>query len=340
MIFIDACFRKQTPYTPIWMMRQAGRYLREYQEVRQQAKNFLDLCANVKLATEVTLQPIEILDVDAAILFSDILLLPHAMGLPLEFLPSIGPKFTRTIANLEDIHALHTGAHQQLSYVYTIVSSVRSKLDSSKALIGFSGAPWTLATYMIEGQGSKTYQNSKRLLYTQPTIVHALLEKLTTEIIAYLSAQVEAGADALMIFDSWAGALELEAYLEFGWNYIQKLARALKAKHPKTPLIIFPKGVGAYLAHLNGDFEVFGCDWGTPLKMAQEILGDRYVLQGNLEPARLYSPEAMLEGVDRILEVMGKTPGFIFNLGHGMLPDLPRAQAIELVRLVRQKSRR
>ncbi|WP_104689914.1 uroporphyrinogen decarboxylase [Helicobacter felis] len=340
MIFIDACFRKATPYTPIWMMRQAGRYLREYQEVRQQAKNFLDLCANVKLATEVTLQPIEILDVDAAILFSDILLLPHAMGLPLEFLPGIGPKFTRTITNLEDIHALHTGAHQQLNYVYEIISSVRAQLDKSKALIGFSGAPWTLATYMIEGQGSKTYRHCKKLLYSQPEILHALLEKLSSELIAYLSAQVEAGADALMIFDSWAGALELEAYLTFGWNYIQKITRALKAKYPKIPLIIFPKGVGTYLAHLSGDFEVLGCDWGTPLKMAQEILGDRYVLQGNLEPARLYSPEAMLEGVDRILEVMGKAPGFIFNLGHGMIEDLPRAQAIELVRLVRQKSRR
>ncbi|WP_104711075.1 uroporphyrinogen decarboxylase [Helicobacter felis] len=340
MIFIDACFRKATPYTPIWMMRQAGRYLREYQEVRQQAKNFLDLCANVKLATEVTLQPIEILDVDAAILFSDILLLPHAMGLPLEFLPGIGPKFTRTITNLEDIHALHTGAHQQLNYVYEIISSVRAQLDKSKALIGFSGAPWTLATYMIEGQGSKTYRHCKKLLYSQPEILHALLEKLSSELIAYLSAQVEAGADALMIFDSWAGALELEAYLTFGWNYIQKITRALKAKYPKIPLIIFPKGVGAYLAHLSGDFEVLGCDWGTPLKMAKDILGDHYVLQGNLEPARLYSPEAMAEGVDRILEVMGKAPGFIFNLGHGMIEDLPRAQAIELVRLVRQKSRR
>ncbi|WP_120951600.1 uroporphyrinogen decarboxylase [Helicobacter sp. L8] len=339
MIFIDACFRRATPYTPIWMMRQAGRYLREYQEVRQKAKNFLDLCANVKLASEVTLQPIEILDVDAAILFSDILLLPYAMGLPLEFLPNVGPKFTHTITSLEDIQALKPQAHQQLDYVYEIVSSVRAQLDKSKALIGFSGAPWTLATYMIEGQGSKTYQHSKRLLYSQPEMLHALLDKLTTELIAYLSKQAEAGANALMIFDSWAGALELEAYLTFGWGYIQKITHALKAKHPNIPLIVFPKGVGAYLAHLGGEFEVFGCDWGTPLAMAKDILGDRYVLQGNLEPARLYSQVAMSEGVERIFETMGKKEGFIFNLGHGMIADLPRAHALELVSLVRQKSR-
>ncbi len=340
MIFIDACFRKPTPYTPIWLMRQAGRYLSEYQEVRRQAKHFLDLCANVKLATEVTLQPIEILDVDAAILFSDILLLPHAMGLPLEFLPNMGPKFSRTITNLEDIQALRPQAYQQLGYVYEIVANVRAQLDKSKALIGFSGAPWTLATYMIEGQGSKTYQHSKKLLYGQPQVLHALLEKLSAELIAYLSKQAEAGANALMLFDSWAGALELEAYLTFGWSYIQQITHALKAKHPNVPLIIFPKGVGAYLGHLNGDFDVFGCDWGTPLKMAQEILGDRYVLQGNLEPARLYSQEAMIQGVERILKVMGKDPGFIFNLGHGMIADLPRVHALELVHLVREKSRR
>ncbi|BCZ18010.1 Uroporphyrinogen decarboxylase HemE [Helicobacter sp. NHP19-003] len=340
MVFIDACFRQETPYTPIWMMRQAGRYLSEYQAVRKRAKNFLDLCADVKLATEVTLQPIEILDVDAAILFSDILLLPHKMGLPLEFLPSFGPKFTQTIQNLEDMKALKRGAYKDLGFVYEIVSSVRAKLDKSKALIGFSGAPWTLATYMLEGQGSKTYSRSKKILYTEPATVHALLEALSDEIIGYLDMQAQAGANALMLFDSWAGALELEAYLEFGWSYIDKITKALKLKHPKIPLIVFPKGVGAYLGHLKGDFEVFGCGWGVPLKLAKEILGGHYVLQGNLEPARLYSQEAMVEGVEHIFGLMGKKAGFIFNLGHGMLPDLPRANAIELVRLVRTQSKR
>lgn len=338
MVFIDACFRQETPYTPIWMMRQAGRYLHEYQAVRKKTKNFLDLCADVKLATEVTLQPIEILDVDAAILFSDILLLPHKMGLPLEFIPGFGPKFPQTITSLEDIKALKRGAFQDLGFVYEIVASVRSQLDKSKALIGFSGAPWTLATYMLEGQGSKTYSRSKKILYSQPTTAHALLEALSAEIIGYLDMQAQAGANALMLFDSWAGALELEAYLEFGWSYIDKITKALKLKHPKIPLIVFPKGVGAYLGHLKGDFEVFGCGWGVPLALAKEVLGDRYVLQGNLEPARLYSREAMGEGVKRIFEVMGKKAGFIFNLGHGMLPDLPRTNASELVRLVRETS--
>ncbi|WP_104690688.1 uroporphyrinogen decarboxylase [Helicobacter heilmannii] len=340
MIFIDACFRKETPYTPIWMMRQAGRYLSEYQEVRKKAKNFLDLCADVKLATEVTLQPIEILDVDAAILFSDILLLPHKMGLPLEFIPSFGPKFTQTIQSLEDVKALKAQAYKDLGFVYEIVASVRSRLDKSKALIGFSGAPWTLATYMLEGQGSKTYSLSKKILYSQSAVAHALLEALSVEIIAYLDMQAQAGANALMLFDSWAGALELEAYLEFGWSYIEKITKALKSKHPKIPLIVFPKGVGAYLGYLRGDFEVFGCGWGVPLSLAKEVLGDRYVLQGNLEPARLYSQGAMCEGVKRIFKVMGKKVGFIFNLGHGMLPDLPRAHATQLVRLVREMSQR
>ncbi|WP_163555699.1 uroporphyrinogen decarboxylase [Helicobacter suis] len=339
MVFIDACLGKQTPYTPIWMMRQAGRYLSEYQEIRKQAKNFLDLCANVDLASAITLQPVEILDVDAAILFSDILVLPHTMGLPLEFVPGFGPKFLRGIESLEDIQVLHT-AYQKLEFVYDTLSSVRAKLEPSKALIGFSGAPWTLATYMVESQGSKTYHKSKKLLYTDPKLLHMLLDMLSTEIIGYLSMQIKAGADVIMLFDSWANALECKAYLEFGWSYIQKITHTLKTMHKTTPIIVFPKGISGYLEYLNGDFDVFGCDWSTPLELAKRILGHRYVLQGNLEPARLYNQEAMLEGVMHILKVMGKDPGFIFNLGHGMLADLPRTTAIELVRLVHEKTKR
>lgn len=339
MIFIDACFRKKTPYTPIWLMRQAGRYLSEYRATRAKAGGFLDLCKNVNLATEVTLQPVEILDVDAAILFSDILVVPLEMGLPLEFLSGEGPHFNRTITALEDVKALGC-AKDKLGYVYDAVSSIRSKLPKDKALIGFCGSPWTLATYMIEGQGSKTYAKSKAMLYKQPQVLKALLERLSDELKAYLEGQIQAGANAVQIFDSWAGALEQEAYLEFSWGYMKDIAKYIKGKYPHIPVMLFPKGIGAYLDKIDGEFDVFGVDWGTPMNMAKEKLGKKYVLQGNLEPSRLYDVDSMRRGVKEILEIMGKDGGHIFNLGHGMLPDLPRENAIELVKMVREATRR
>lgn len=339
MIFIDACFRKQTPYTPIWLMRQAGRYLSEYRATRAKAGGFLDLCKNVNLATEVTLQPVEILDVDAAILFSDILVVPLEMGLPLEFLSGEGPHFNRTITTLEDIKALGS-AKDKLGYVYDAVSSIRSKLPKDKALIGFCGSPWTLATYMIEGQGSKTYAKSKAMLYKQPQVLKALLERLSDELKAYLEGQIQAGANAVQIFDSWAGALEQEAYLEFSWKYMKDIAKYIKGKYPHIPVMLFPKGIGAYLDKITGEFDVFGVDWGTPMNLAKEKLGKKYVLQGNLEPSRLYDVDSMRRGVKEILDIMGKDGGHIFNLGHGMLPDLPRENAIELVKMVREISSR
>ena len=339
MIFIDACFRKQTPYTPIWLMRQAGRYLSEYRATRAKAGGFLDLCKNVNLATEVTLQPVEILDVDAAILFSDILVVPLEMGLPLEFLSGEGPHFNRTITTLEDVKALGS-AKDKLGYVYDAVSSIRSKLPKDKALIGFCGSPWTLATYMIEGQGSKTYAKSKAMLYKQPQVLKALLERLSDELKAYLEGQIQAGANAVQIFDSWAGALEQEAYLEFSWKYMKDIAKYIKGKYPHIPVMLFPKGIGAYLDKITGEFDVFGVDWGTPMNLAKEKLGGKYVLQGNLEPSRLYDVDSMRRGVKEILDIMGKDGGHIFNLGHGMLPDLPRENAIELVKMVREISSR
>ena len=339
MIFIDACFRKKTPYTPIWLMRQAGRYLSEYRATRAKAGGFLDLCKNVNLATEVTLQPVEILDVDAAILFSDILVVPLEMGLPLEFLSGEGPHFNRTITTLEDVKALGS-AKNKLGYVYDAVSSIRSKLPKDKALIGFCGSPWTLATYMIEGQGSKTYAKSKAMLYKQPQVLKALLERLSDELKAYLEGQIQAGANAVQIFDSWAGALEQEAYLEFSWKYMKDIAKYIKGKYPHIPVMLFPKGIGAYLDKITGEFDVFGVDWGTPMNLAKEKLGKKYVLQGNLEPSRLYDVDSMRRGVKEILDIMGKDGGHIFNLGHGMLPDLPRENAIELVKMVRESTRR
>lgn len=340
MIFIDACFRKPTPYTPIWLMRQAGRYLTEYKATRAQAGSFLDLCKNVELATEVTLQPVEILDVDAAILFSDILVVPLEMGLGLEFVTGEGPKFKQTIATQNDVDSLKSGAFKNLEYVYDTLSMLRQKLPKDKALIGFCGSPWTLATYMIEGEGSKTYTKSKKMLYSNPTLLHSLLSKISDELKGYLARQIESGANAVQIFDSWAGALECSAYFEFSWRYMQDIAQFLKNKYPHIPVMLFPKGIAGFLDHIDGVFDVFGVDWSTPMELAKQKLGHKYVLQGNLEPARLYDRDSMIGGVEAILRVMGKESGHIFNLGHGMLPDLPRQNAIDLIQIVRERTKR
>ncbi|WP_394977617.1 uroporphyrinogen decarboxylase [uncultured Helicobacter sp.] len=340
MIFVDACFRKPTPYTPIWLMRQAGRYLTEYKATRAQAGSFLDLCKNVELATEVTLQPVEILDVDAAILFSDILVVPLEMGLGLEFVAGEGPKFKQTIATQNDVDSLKGGAFKNLEYVYDTLSMLRQKLPKDKALIGFCGSPWTLATYMIEGEGSKTYTKSKKMLYSNPTLLHSLLSKISDELKGYLARQIESGANAVQIFDSWAGALECSAYFEFSWRYMQDIAQFLKNKYPHIPVMLFPKGIAGFLDHIDGVFDVFGVDWSTPMELAKQKLGHKYVLQGNLEPARLYDRDSMIDGVEAILRVMGKESGHIFNLGHGMLPDLPRQNAIDLIQIVRERTKR
>lgn len=340
MIFIDACFRKPTAYTPVWLMRQAGRYLSEYKQTRKKAGSFLDLCKNVPLATEVTLQPVDILDVDAAILFSDILVVPMEMGMSLEFLAGEGPHFKETIDTLEDVNMLQSNAYTRLEYVYDTLSSIRSKLPKDKALIGFCGSPWTLATYMIEGHGSKTYAKSKEILYKEPNILKALLERLSEELKHYLERQILAGADAVQIFDSWASALESEMYMRFSWHYMKDIAHFIKSKYPHIPVMLFPKGIAGYLDAIDGNFDVFGVDWSTPMSLAKQKLGDKYVLQGNLEPSRLYDRDSMERGIDEILSIMGKKEGHIFNLGHGMLPNLPRENAIALVQMVREKSKR
>lgn len=330
MVFVDACFRKETPYTPVWFMRQAGRYLQEYKEVRKEAGDFLSLCKNPKLASAVTLQPVDILNVDAAILFSDILVVPLEMGMDLGFFAGEGPKFSKPIATAQDLDGLRDDAYTRLNYVYDTISLTRQKLAKDKALIGFCGAPWTLATYMIEGEGSKTYAKSKKILYSTPKLLHQLLQKITYNLERYLEAQIQAGVNAVMVFDSWANALEEEAYLEFGWAYCKQISAYLKAKYPHIPVILFPKGISGFLDRIDGEFDVFGVDWSTPLQLAQQKLGKRYVLQGNLEPCKIYDKEKMLQGAKEILDLM-QNKGHIFNLGHGMLPDLPREHAIALV---------
>jgi len=323
-IFVDACFGKETPYTPVWMMRQAGRYLPEYMKVRAQAGNFLNLCHDPKKACEVTLQPVDIVGVDAAILFSDILVVPNEMGMDLKFVTGEGPKFDYPIKDETDLNNLIGGeeAASKLTYVYDTIKLIKEQLAEDKALIGFTGAPWTLATYMIEGEGTKTYNICKKMMYSNPKLLHKILAKVTEVVKFYMEKQIEAGIDVVQIFDSWAAAIEPSKYDEFSWKYMVEIADYLKAKYPHIPIIMFPKGIPAFLDKVYGNFEVFGVDWSTPMGLAKEKLGSRYVLQGNMEPCRLYSKEATTECVEALQEIMGGKR-HIFNLGHGILPDVP-----------------
>ncbi|KYJ87515.1 uroporphyrinogen decarboxylase [Sulfurovum riftiae] len=345
-IFVDACLGKETPYTPVWMMRQAGRYLPEYMAVRAEAGDFLSLCHDPKKAAEVTIQPLDIVGVDAAILFSDILVIPDEMGMDLSFVKGEGPKFSDPIKTQADVDRLLGGeaAADKLTYVYDTIKLLREQLDArgdEKALIGFTGAPWTLATYMIEGQGTKTYNICKKMMYSNPKLLHSILEKVTEVVKYYMEKQIQAGIDVVQIFDSWAAAIEPGKYDEFSWKYMVEIAEYLKEKYPHIPVIMFPKGIAAFIERglVYGNFDVLGVDWGTPMALAKEKLGDKYVLQGNMEPCRLYSKEATTECVEAIQEVMdGKR--HIFNLGHGILPDVPVENAIHFVSECQRVSRK
>ncbi|MBZ7940755.1 uroporphyrinogen decarboxylase [Campylobacter molothri] len=338
MIFIDACFKKTTPYTPIWMMRQAGRYLPEYMRIRQEAGDFLSLCKDYKKASEVSLQPVEILGVDAAIIFSDILVVPLEMGMKLRFEKGEGPVFDNPISNIEDLKKLDTqNAHQKLNYVYDALKLTREKLPKDKALIGFCGSPWTIATYMIEGGGSKNYAKCKKMLYQNPELLHLILSNLTEVLKLYLEEQIKAGANAIQIFDSWASALEYNEFFIFSFNYMLKISNFIKNKYPNIPVILFPKGISGYLDKIEGNFDVFGVDWSTPLELARDKLSHKYTLQGNMEPCRLYDKNSIKESVDQILQIM-KNKAHIFNLGHGILPDIPVENAKYFIKLVQESS--
>jgi uroporphyrinogen decarboxylase len=345
-IFVDACLGKETPHTPVWMMRQAGRYLPEYMAVRAKAGNFLNLCHNPELAAEVTIQPLDVVGVDAAILFSDILVIPNEIGMKLEFLNGEGPVFEKPIATVADVDALIGGkeASSKLTYVYDTIKLLRKQLDERDdniALIGFTGAPWTLATYMIEGQGTKTYNICKKMMYSNPELLHKILRKVTEVVKLYMEKQIKSGIDVVQIFDSWAAAIEPSKYNEFSWQYMVEIADYLKSKYPETPIIMFPKGVSAFIEQglVYGNFDVFGVDWGTPMAMAKEKLGDRYVLQGNMEPCRLYSKEETTRCVEALQNIMGGKR-HIFNLGHGILPDVPVENAKHFVNECKRVSKK
>ena len=335
MIFIDACFGKETTRTPVWMMRQAGRCLPEYREVRKKVGSFIEMTKNSDVVCEVTLQPVNRFDVDAAILFSDILNLPMEMGLNLRFEAGVGPIFDNTISSIEDVKKLNP-ASEKLTYVYEGVKKIRENLDKEKALIGFAGSPWTIATYMVEGRGSKQYPKIKKMVYATPDVLHSLLEVNTKETILYLKNQIKAGANAVMVFDSWGGALERDKFFEFSWNYMKEIATSIKKEYPNIPVILFSKGTGLYLeGMIEGDFDVIGIDWNTPIEYASKIVNNQKTIQGNMDPTRLYSQTATKEAVLNIANVM-KNKRHIFNLGHGILPDTPWENVKYFVDLVKE----
>ncbi len=343
--FLRALLRQPTEYTPVWMMRQAGRYLPEYCATRKRAGSFLDLCKNTDLATEVTLQPLERFPLDAAILFSDILTVPDAMGLGLYFSEGEGPKFERPLRDEAAIKALRVpDIGKDLRYVTDAVSQIRKALDGGVPLIGFSGSPWTLSCYMVECAGSKEYARVKTLMYKEPKLMHHILEVTAQAVIQYLNAQIEAGAQAVMIFDSWGGALSHAAYHEFSLPYMQRIVEGLKKEHDgvKIPSIVFTKGGGLWIdsiADIGSD--AVGLDWTMDIGVARQKVGHKVALQGNIDPAVLFSnPEVIRIETERVLASYGYGSGHVFNLGHGISQFTDPNNAAALVQAVHELSRK
>lgn len=325
--FLRALLREPVDITPVWMMRQAGRYLPEYRATRQKAGDFLSLCKNPELACEVTLQPLRRYAFDAAILFSDILTIPDAFGQGLYFAEGEGPKFRKVIRCAADVESLpEVNIRQELSYVTDVVSLIRRELNGSVPLIGFSGSPWTLATYMIEGGGSKDFRIAKQFMYDNPEAMHLLLSKLADAVIDYLNAQIRAGAQAVQIFDTWGGILSTRSYAEFSLNYMTKIIAGLITEHEgrSVPVIVFTKNGGQWLESIaDSNCHAVGLDWTTEIGTARARVGDRVALQGNMDPTMLYaSPDAIRSEVATILQSYGTGPGHVFNLGHGITPEV------------------
>lgn len=325
--FLKALLRQPVDRTPVWMMRQAGRYLPEYRATRKRAGDFLSLCKNAELACEVTLQPLERYDLDAAILFSDILTIPDAMGLGLYFEPGEGPRFRKTVRTAADVQALPvTDAESDLGYVMEAVRTIRKALDGRVPLIGFSGSPWTLATYMVEGGSSKDFRTIKHLLYAQPEVLHGLLDKLARAVTDYLNAQIHAGAQVVQIFDTWGGALSGPAYQAFSLDYMTRIVRNLVRENEgrQVPVILFTKNGGHWLESIaDSGADCVGLDWTMDIGQARQRIGERVALQGNMDPGALYgSAERIREEVADILRRYGRATGHVFNLGHGIGQDV------------------
>ncbi len=338
-LFLRACKKLPVERTPVWIMRQAGRYLPEYRAVREKA-DFITMCHTPELAALVTIQPVDIINVDAAILFSDILVIPEAMGMHFEMLESRGPVFHRPLRNEEDASALkEIDPGKDLKFVLDAVTLTKKALKGRVPLIGFSGSPWTLLTYMVEGKGSKNFSNIKRLIYNNPSLAHRVLDKLAKATSEYLSAKIEAGVDAVQIFDTWGGILAQNDYEEFSLYYISKVISQIERKD--EPVIVFSKGVHYKLDSLaNTGADVIGLDWTMELGEVKKIIGNKVALQGNLDPAILYAgKDKIREEAKRILASFGEGNGHIFNLGHGILPDVSPENAKALVQIVKEESK-
>ncbi len=353
--FLRACLRQATPHTPVWLMRQAGRYLPEYCATRAKAGSFMGLATNVDFATEVTLQPLERYPLDAAILFSDILTVPDAMGLGLSFAQGEGPRFATSVRDEAAVAKLQVPDMNKLRYVFDAVTSIRKALNGRVPLIGFSGSPWTLACYMVEGQGSDDYRLVKSMLYSRPDLMHRMLEVNAQAVAAYLNLQIEAGAQAVMIFDSWGGVLADGAFQEFSLAYTARVLALLKTEHAgqRIPRIVFTKGGGLWLDEMKGlDCEVLGLDWTMNLGRARAMVGGAVggpgkALQGNIDPNVLFAPPAQIQKeVRRVLESFGTPhldmlkngPTHIFNLGHGISQYTPPDAVSALVEAVHSHS--
>ena len=343
-LYIRALLRQPTDRTPIWVMRQAGRYLPEYRQLRAEAGSFMNLCTNPELACEVTLQPLRRFPLDAAILFSDILTIPDAMGLGLYFVEGEGPKFEKTVRSAADVEQLkRPDPSTSLSYVMDAVSLIRKNLDGDVPLIGFSGSPWTLATYMVEGGSSKAFANIKRMIYGDPQTAHLLLDKLADAVIDYLNAQIESGAQAVQIFDTWGGALAPDMFKSFSLRYLEKIVNGLHRSYDgKTiPVVLFCKGCNSHLEALaDTGCDGLGVDWTITLAEARDRVGERVSLQGNLDPAiMLTNPEIIESRVKETLASFGKGNGHVFNLGHGITPEVDPHHMTVLTQSVRDHSR-
>ena len=355
--FLRACWRQATPHTPVWLMRQAGRYLPEYRATRAKAGSFMGLATNTDYATEVTLQPLERYPLDAAILFSDILTVPDAMGLGLSFALGEGPKFATAVRDEAAVAKLEVPDMAKLRYVFDAVTSIRKALNGRVPLIGFSGSPWTLACYMVEGAGSDDYRLVKTMLYQRPDLMHRMLAVNADAVAAYLNAQIEAGAQAVMIFDSWGGVLADGAFQQFSLAYTERVLAQLKREHDgvKIPRLVFTKGGGLWLDDMAPlDCEVLGLDWTVNLARARTLVGGTVggpgkALQGNIDPNVLFAQPAQIETeVARVLDSFGQPhtdaattgPTHIFNLGHGISQFTPPEHVAALVNAVHTHSRR
>ena len=348
--FIRACLRQATDHTPVWLMRQAGRYLQEYRDTRAKAGSFMDLATNKDYATEVTLQPVDRYPLDAAILFSDILTVPDAMGLGLSFTQGEGPKFSKSVRNEAAVNDLAVPDMEKLRYVFDAIASIRTALNGRIPLIGFSGSPWTLACYMVEGAGSDDYRQVKTMLYSRPDLMHRILQINADAVALYLNTQIEAGAQAVMVFDSWGGVLADGAFQEFSLAYTTRVLSQLKREHDgvRIPSIVFTKGGGLWLEEMGKlECDVLGLDWTVNLGKARALVGDTKALQGNLDPNVLFAkPEQIEVEVAKVLNSFGKPhtgegtgPTHIFNLGHGISQHTPPDNVAALVQSVHAYSR-